>query len=215
MLTAAQLRDDFHYFYKAELPAFQSLVHSLPPNPLVINIGAGAGTSGLAIIEARDDAAMITIDIQDESSPFGCLAAERDVIARAGMAYKWGRQWRQVKGDSFEIGMNWGDVLRSLSDDTRDQGIERFLVAPAMVYIDGDHSYEHAKNDIEIWMQILAPDGILAVHDYNKHELAVEADGPHPKAWEGVNKAVDELLIGKYKFISRTHSLIAFQKSRP
>lgn len=47
------------------------------------------------------------------------------------------------------------------------------------IYIDADHTYESAKEDILAWMPKLKPGGIIAGHDYH--------------LFEGVNKAVDEI----------------------
>jgi predicted O-methyltransferase YrrM len=48
-----------------------------------------------------------------------------------------------------------------------------------LVFIDGDHSYEGCRRDIEAYRKLIAPGGILAGHDYH---------------WPGVQQAVDELL---------------------
>jgi hypothetical protein len=50
---------------------------------------------------------------------------------------------------------------------------------PDMVFIDGEHDYESAKRDILTWKARLAPGGLLCGHDRN---------------WEGVDKAIRELL---------------------
>jgi predicted O-methyltransferase YrrM len=50
-----------------------------------------------------------------------------------------------------------------------------------MVFIDGDHSYEMAKNDILRWKALLREDGLLTGHDYSSK-------------YEGVVKAVNEVL---------------------
>lgn len=47
------------------------------------------------------------------------------------------------------------------------------------VFIDGEHSYEAVKADIEAWLPKIVPGGIIAGHDYNN-------------CWPGVKKAVDE-----------------------
>jgi predicted O-methyltransferase YrrM len=47
------------------------------------------------------------------------------------------------------------------------------------IYIDGIHTYEQVKIDIDNYLQLLKEGGIIGGHDY----------GPH---WPGVNKAVDE-----------------------
>jgi predicted O-methyltransferase YrrM len=47
------------------------------------------------------------------------------------------------------------------------------------IYIDGIHTYEQVKIDIDNYLPLLKPNGIIGGHDY----------GPH---WPGVNKAVNE-----------------------
>lgn len=202
MLTSTELRDAFKYLFTDEVPALKSLVRMLPVNPLVVNIGAGAGTSGLAIMESRPDVTLLTIDIQDASSPFGCLEAERDVLARAGFSEQQlrMRHW-QACIDSADMGLEW------------DRYEKTFDHAPDMVFIDGDHSYEHATDDIQIWLRILKDGGIIAVHDYQKDMFSHSPDGPHPKSWPGVDQAVDENLLNRYPLALHVDSLIAFWKS--
>jgi hypothetical protein len=53
--------------------------------------------------------------------------------------------------------------------------------APGMCFIDGQHKYEWAHNDIEICSKLIPKNGVLVVHDYS---------GGFP----GVQKAVYELL---------------------
>lgn len=197
MLTAQDVQKSFHYLFPQELPALQVLVAQLPPNPLVINIGAGAGTSGLAILETRPDVYLTTIDIQNDDSPLGCLSAERDVLKRAGYGVEGSANWQQIHGDSKLIGLSW-----HLSGAPN----------PNMVFVDGDHSYEGCKGDIEAWLPHIVEGGIIAVHDFRKSDLLPDPNGPHPKDWPGVDRAVQELLIPKYEMALHIASLVAFVK---
>lgn len=197
MLTSEDVQRSFHYLYPSEIPALKSLVAQLPPNPLVINIGAGAGTSGLAILETRLDMTLVTIDVQNSSSPFGCLEAERDVVNRAGYGNSWQGRWFQICADSVQVGKTWA--------------ISGFG-QPNMVFVDGDHSYEGCKGDIEAWFPHLVPGGIMAVHDFLKGDLQPDPNGPHPMNWPGVDSAVNELLIPNFEMILHVASLVAFRK---
>ena len=60
----------------------------------------------------------------------------------------------------------------------------------AAVFLDGDHSYEAVKADIESWMPKIKPGGILAGHDYGAE---------HP----GVKQAADELLAGRFTLVGQ------------
>ena len=209
MITAADIQRDFHYLYPAELPALKLLVAQLPTYSLVVNIGSGAGTSGLAIMETRRDIQLLTLDIQDSSSPLGCLEAERDVMSRAGYGPEYGIRWWQACADSSTVGRDWQrHIYRHLPLDFANS----FAKQPAMVFVDGEHSYEGCKADIEAWLPVITPGGIIAVHDFLKGDLQPDPDGPHPMNWPGVDSAVQELLIPNFEMIMHVASLVAFRK---
>lgn len=68
---------------------------------------------------------------------------------------------------------------------TSEEGAQKIPDGVDLVFIDGDHSYEHVKRDIELWKKKVRPGGLLTGHDYCDH-------------CPGVVKAVDELLEGKF-----------------
>lgn len=204
--TSQDVQEWLRYFYPIELPAFKDLVADLPPYPVVVNIGAGGGTSGLAIAETRPDLVLVTIDIQDLSSPFGCLEAERQVMAKAGLThYELGKNWIQICDDSKDVANDW----ESLSTT--------WLPSPMvnMVYVDGDHSYEGCAGDITGWLPWLKPGGLMIVHDYAKATFPPGPDGPHPQPWPGVDQAVQELLLDKFPVELQVGSMIAFRTPLP
>jgi len=198
--TAESLQQAFHYLFKDEIPALKRLAQSLPDNPVVVNLGAGAGTSGLAFMESRPDLRLITIDIEDGDSPLGSLLSEKNMLKDAGL---WNDRVTHKKGDSVKVGNYWlmaGTVHGLSSYDKVD-----------MVFIDADHSYEGCKGDILAWLPNIKAGGILAIHDYKKSKLTYDDNSPHPQDWPGVDQAVDELLLGKYELVLKVDSLIAFR----
>lgn len=194
--TSESLRFDFKYLFPRELPFLKSLPAMIDRSPcVVVNVGAGAGTSGLAFLESRPDLILHTIDITKDDSPFGCLYAELQVCKAAGFVY--GERWFQYHGDSKRVAQWWAEPIDC-------------------VLVDGDHEYEGCAGDILGWLPRIRPGGIMAVHDYRKGEIPTgpngyHADGPHPLVWEGVDRAVDDLLVGRYDIIGRVDSLIAFR----
>lgn len=58
--------------------------------------------------------------------------------------------------------------------------------APALVFVDGDHSYEGARADYERWSGLLAPGGHLLFHD------AVDAGG-YGNHYPGIARLVEEI----------------------
>lgn len=190
------IRRAYKYFFSGELELLKRTIQSVDRSPcVVINIGAGAGTSGLAILESRPDVILHTVDIQDADSPFGCLYAERQVCHEAG--YKLGENWYQCHVDSKELAEVWPGPVD-------------------VVFVDGGHEYEECAGDILGWLPHILPGGYIAVHDYRKDDIPTgadgyHADGPHPVAFEGVDRAVDELLLPVYGTMERVASLIVFK----
>jgi len=181
--TAYGLSDWLTYITRAEVDFLKKLACGLPDNPVVINIGAGCGTSGLAFIESRKDLYLVTIDIQKESHPYGCLAGEEDELNKSGLSFR--DRYRQIHGDSKKV--PWDD---SLVD---------------MVFVDDGHSYEDCTGDILAWLPRLKKGGIIAIDDYNKPLW--------DKPWVGVTLAVNDILLGKYELIGTVGKVIAFRNA--
>jgi hypothetical protein len=65
------------------------------------------------------------------------------------------------------------------------------------IYIDGNHDYDHAKQDLKLWWPKLRPGGLMAGHDYlqlnwerqpklkNGKDIHVWADGEN---WSIINR---------------------------
>lgn len=199
-MTSSDLQAAFGYLTEAELAALKQLAQMLPDNPVVCNLGAGAGTSGLAFMESRPDLRLKTFDIQADDSPMGCLYAEMEVIRNAG--FNLDRYW-QFQGDSHRWGKRWQDTL-ALN-----------LTKPVdLCFIDADHSYRGAKGDILSWLPNIKPGGIIAVHDYDKKR--VYASGQlsgkvmHPLPWPGVDRAVRKFLCPYFEIALYVDTLISF-----
>lgn len=175
---------ELRYLTENEIEALQTLADMLPPCPHVVNIGAGNGCSALALLLARDDLNLHTVDRQAESAPTGSLEAESETLARAGLGNS--ERHEQIEGDSKLIGSLWLDMRRPLLD---------------MVFVDGDHSYEGCKGDILEWLPHIKHNGIMALHDCEQ-EL---------KTWDGTWHAVNEVLVPRYEKILHVDNLAAYR----
>lgn len=148
MLTkhTQELVDAFGYLFQEEAELLQMHAELIPENGVCVNIGAGAGTSSLAVLEKRPDLTetFYTIDISQSGTPLGSLEGERNAFDKAGLPYP-----KQIQGDSKGVGNTWG------------LGKVDFLI------IDGDHSREGIRGDIASWEPHLKKNSIVFVHDYD------------------------------------------------
>ena len=192
------LQAAFKYLFIEEIHALKELAQSLPANPVVVNLGAGAGTSGLAFMESRPDLFLYTVDIQHDDSPLGCLVAEHRVLQQAGYGFSFDNRYYQIQGDSKLVGQQWQEW------NPGDGGKK----------IDADHSYNGCKGDILAWLPNIKSDGIMAVHDFGKREVYKDGpveNAPHPLPWPGVDRAVRHYLCPYYEMILKVQTLVAFR----
>ena len=145
-------------------------------DPIIINIGAERGTSTLAMLEERPDGYIFSIDIDPCEGEISNLRKARLDDKRVV----------RILGHSQEVGELWP-----------------FWVA--FIWVDGNHSYEGVRGDIESWLPRVRPGGIIAFHDYFEGEPPVH----NPS---GAGKAVRELMIGRYAMISEVERIRAFRK---
>ena len=119
------------------------------------------------------DAIFVNIGAYMESSTACILYGRPDIVA-----YSIDIEMCQNGLDNLEkLGLSAVRLLGTSQDHGKkwDSEID-------MVYIDGDHSYESVKEDIELWVPWVKKNGFIAFHDYGT---------PHTP---GVVKAVDEFV---------------------
>jgi predicted O-methyltransferase YrrM len=133
-----------YYIQVSDVELLQKIVREIQyPMPVCVNIGAGMGTSSLAMLEAREDALVYSIDIAD--------TGEADVIREENPIYL--ERYIFSKGRSQDIGKTW--CPRSVD----------------FVFIDGGHSYHECYDDGLIWYDAVKPGGVMAFHDYEADML--------------------------------------------
>jgi predicted O-methyltransferase YrrM len=140
---AHDLANAFGFLLPGETDALQQLAGMVPEDATMVNIGAGAGTSSLAIAEIRPNAKRYTIDIS-AGGPLGGMQNEVNAFKVTPLKLP-----TQILGDSKQAGKDWN------------RGKVDFL------FIDGDHSIAGATGDILNWLPHMKEGGIVAVHDYN------------------------------------------------
>lgn len=122
-----------------EVALLKITIAQLPRNPVIVNIGAGEGTSALAMLESRPDAFIFSIDKKRREE-------EAIALQKAGKL-KLNRVWR-IMGDSSRVGKHWPFEIDA-------------------VFIDGAHHDEAVRADIAAWVPKVKRNGIIYFHDYN------------------------------------------------
>lgn len=213
--NAQELTNAFGYLFGDEVDGLHQLANMLPENPLVINIGAGSGTSGMAFLESRNDLWLTTVDKRLEDSPLGSLGSELIALSATGLDFL--DRYMAINGDSKDVGKLW-------NGDDKDSKID-------LVFIDGDHRYDGCKGDMDAWLPHIKSGGILAFHDYDKiacyykacknreptqaereRVLVVPKLRRAIKPWPAVTYVVNEFMVGNYEQVLYVNSLIAFRK---
>lgn len=173
------------YLTIGEYDTLWALAASLEDGAVIVNIGAGAGTSGLLFAEVLGTSgAVYTVDIQDKSNPRGCLQGERVVFGKAGLSSLKDKYWFQIHGDSKTVGRNWpGPPID-------------------MLFIDGDHSHDGCVGDITSWYNHVKEGGFIAIHDY-------ESTHPMKKV---VYAATNDLLLDVMETVEIVDCMIILRK---
>lgn len=137
-LPEIEMLEHFVATYKRVKPAKEDII--------VVNIGAGAGTSTCVFLETRPDTLVFSVDINathDEA-----ITNEHLRLAETGLD-RDGRVIR-IWGDSKIVG-------------------KRFPVPIDILLIDGDHSINGLKGDIDMWYNKVINKGLVVFHDYDFH----------------------------------------------
>jgi predicted O-methyltransferase YrrM len=149
----------------------RDLPRDLPSGPLVINIGAGYGTSAAAILDVRPDVFIWSID--PKPAP---------------------REAESLR----ELGL-W-DLNRCFRVLAKSQKFEHFPHPVDLCFVDGAHSDDPVRRDIEVWLPKIKIGGYILFHDYG-HKLP------------GLTAIVDDAMAN-HERVGQARYLVAFRKTK-
>lgn len=149
---------------------------STGPGDIVVEVGSYLGRS-TAYLSGRVHAEAIVVAV--DRWPYFNPIADR-VDAREDLLSAFMSNMRQCKCHNVI-------PLRAASN-IASQILSSGLSA---VFIDGDHTYEAVKADVQAWLPKVRPGGIAGGHDYGAEH-------------EGVKRAVDELLPDRFRLIGQS-----------
>ena len=186
--SAKELSNSFGFLTLAEIELLDQLVKTLPKDPLIINLGAGVGTTAMTILEARDDAFVVTVDQRCDEHPLGGLENEHHIIRAA----KWLHRREGICSESATAGKNWWHY--------KEESWWRRKVD--MIIHDAAHEYDPITAEIKAWLPRVRAKGIIVAHDYSSSD------------WPDVVAVMDELVRSEFEYVDLVDTLIAFRKEK-
>lgn len=152
MHNAHSIAEWLGYLKREEVDLLTKLAGKTPsPDPIFINIGAGAGTSSFAMLEGNSFATVFSIDMrttEDEISTSEHLRLKEIDPSIAARVIK-------IWGDSHNVGKIWPFKID-------------------MLFVDGDHSFNGCYEDLVDFGKWVKPGGFIAVHDYRDSVWAAD-----------------------------------------
>lgn len=153
-MTALDIAIGQGYLTINEVKAIKWVVNRLPHDAIGVNIGSGAGTSAIAVLEEHGDITLYDVDLD--------LAHGAQALREQG--YHEDIRLKRVQGDSAEIG-------------------RAFTLPVDYLFIDGDHTEEGVRADCQAWLPHMRSNGYVLFHDYHPyppdHDLAGVDYWPH------------------------------------
>ncbi len=142
--AAYALADSRQMCCREDLTLLVDVVRDLPTHPRVVQLGAGSGTMGLAILGARDDVTLWSVDTDQQALNWELQALEN---AEVDLQRQYSPRYLQVNDESALVGERWKGV--TLID---------------LLLIDADHSYKGVMADMRAWS---AHSELIFLHDYD------------------------------------------------
>jgi predicted O-methyltransferase YrrM len=145
---------------------------------LIVELGTRGGESTRALLSAAavTNAVMLSLDIDDCS----------------GLHLPHRHHWRFAKGDDIEFGRT--GFAKWCAEANLKPEID-------FLFIDTSHLYEHTKQEIAIWSQLLSDRGTMVFHDTNMGPVYGRLDRSTGPSWDnhrGVIRAIEEFLGTRY-----------------
>lgn len=178
-MNSLQLNAQIPYATDDELAFITQHCRKLTPQQTMVIIGAGPGVMLLAAREGGLEFPILLIDIQTT------LYAQTH-LQMAGLE----SHIMYLVSDSSTVGRDW-------------QGDVDFLI------IDGDHSYNGVKADLDAWLPHVAHHGTVFIHDYDATGTRFANQERYPGTADAIS---DSILMSLFKPVARPGTAIVFER---
>lgn len=164
LTPAHQLAASRLFLTQGDVDDLIALAKLIPEGDGVVDLGAGSGTTALAVLQTRPEIPMITCDISAENLGWARANLDANNISM--------KNWTPVELDAMMLaGVMSGKLARRVG----------------LLMHDASHEEPDVKMDLEAWLTVLQPGAYVWVHDYLPMEGAAET-------YPGVKVVCDELV---------------------
>jgi cephalosporin hydroxylase len=99
------------------------------------------------------------------------------------------------------------NLLHARSEDV----VKTWMADVDMLFVDGDHSYEACRFDVDNWGKFVRRGGVMLIHDSRREEG--HPDNVFARGWQGPTKVANELLQSPdWKLVETGGSLTVWSK---
>ena len=158
-MNAIELNHQCTYATPDELIWLRGQAGQLPNSANAVMIGAGPGVMAVALLEGNPNIALTVID--KVSTQYVRVHISQMQLPIANVCY--------IEDDSADYGNQWHEKLD-------------FLI------VDGDHTYEGVKRDLDAWLPHMKPNSLVFLHDYDADGTCFAGVERYP----GVKQAIEE-----------------------
>jgi hypothetical protein len=171
-------------------PVFKQLIEQVKPK-VIIEVGTWLGASAINMAKITKELNLNTkiycVDTwlgAEEFWTHNKHTPERDLKLKNGYPQIYFDFISNVKQHNVE------DIITPIPNTSYIGSLilKHYNIAADLIYIDGSHEYIDVKNDINTYMQILNPGGIMFGDDY-------------VDCWPGVRRAVKETLTNNFQVL--------------
>ncbi len=161
------------------LPFYAEMARTLPHGARFVEVGVFLGRSFAHLASSRPDIDAWAVDPWLDDASDGYMGAGEYTQLVAGRGGLFASFLSLMRENCPEV-LTHAHIIRAKSTQVRLRELAD------LVFIDGAHDYLSVREDIEHWLPVVKPGGIIAGHDYVKD-------------YPGVIQAVDEAFGGTHK----------------
>lgn len=159
--------DDRPFYVMPKIAASQRAAECLKrlrfcASPLVAEIGVFRGHMSMILLASRPDLRLVMVD------PYETLEAPDSYKETDDFHTRMSADSHRIARSEAKLRTEFAQHRSEMMLMTSEKAAEQVRAQFDLVFIDGDHSYEGCKTDIDAWFPLVKSQGWLGGHDYRR-----------------------------------------------